>query len=361
VPCQRASLVVFDLEAGEALLLAVRADGDHGIGAGTRLSLEGADSGMEALRRGEVLVVDDISDLPRSGLAVQAVQTIEGMRACIAAPLVSQEELLGSLNLWSGRPAAFGPEHVQIAREVAGSLAVAIQQARLFLSVSQKSEQLRILGTKLTDAEEAERRRLTRELHDRVGEDLTALNLNLSLARSSLPEDMPQEKAKLLRARLDDSLALVGETTDHIRNVMADLRPPMLDDYGLVATLHWYGARFASLTGAAITVEGEEPVPRLVARVEINLFRIAQEVLTNVAKHARAEHVLVTLAANDGTVRLVIADDGVGFDPAQLTTPDGDRGWGLMNMAERAEAMGGTFRVESRPHRGTRVIVEVAR
>ncbi len=360
VPCERASLVVFDLAAGEALLLAVLGDRGDGMGAGTRLSLEGADAGIKALRGGEVRVADDISEPPRSGVAVQAVQA-EGMRACIAAPLISHGELLGSLNLWSDRPAVFGPQHVEIVREAAGSLAVAIQQARLFQSVSQKSEQLRVLRAKLADAEEAERRRLVLELHDRVGDDLTALNLSLSLVRAELPEDMPTEKAKQLGTRLDDSLALVGQATDHIRDVMADLRPPMLDDYGLVATLHWFGARFASLTGASITVEGEEPVPRLAARVEINLFRIAQEVLTNVAKHARAEHVLVTLRATDDVVRLVIADDGVGFDPAQLAMPDGDRGWGLMNMTERAEAMGGTFRVESRPRQGTRVIVEVGR
>jgi len=129
----------------------------------------------------------------------------------------------------------------------------------------------------------------------------------------------------------------------------------------LVAALHWYGERFARRTGVAIGVEGEEPVPRLASRVENGLFRIAQEALTNVVKHAQATRVTVTVEVDGETLRLVVADDGVGFDPAQMAGTDVGRGWGLLTMAERAEAVGGHFCVESVPGQGAQVIVEVGR
>jgi signal transduction histidine kinase len=248
-------------------------------------------------------------------------------------------------------------EQTDIAWEVADSLAIAIQHTQLLESVKQQGEHLRALTARLAETEENERRQMARELHDQVGQNLTALGINLNLVRTHMPEETPV----LARSRLDDSLALVEETVDRTRDVMANLRPPMLDDYGLVATLHWYSERFASWTGVSVIVHGKEPVPRLDTLAENALFRIAQEALTNVCKHAQATQVTVTVTADDEAVSLVVADDGVGFDPAQLTTLDGRRGWGLVIMTERAEAVGGSCRIESRPQHGTRVIVEVAR
>jgi len=232
-------------------------------------------------------------------------------------------------------------------------------------ALQQYTERLRALAAQIAEVAEAERQRLARELHDQVGQNLTALGINLNIVRAQ----MPDEAGALVRSRLDDSLSLVEQTTERIRDVMADLRPPVLDDYGLVAALHWYGEQFARRTGIAIAVEGEEPVPRLATRVENALFRIAQEALTNVAKHAQATHVTVTVEVDGGTLRLVVADDGIGFDPsttlrtsaAHLAEPDGGRGWGLLTMTERAEAVGGRCRIESDPRQGTRVVVEVNR
>jgi two-component system sensor histidine kinase UhpB len=149
--------------------------------------------------------------------------------------------------------------------------------------------------------------------------------------------------------------------TEHIRDVMANLRPPVLDDYGLVAALHWYGSQLAPRVGFTITVQGEEPEPRLVTPVENVLFRIAQEALTNVAKHAQASQVMVTVRADNETVRLIIVDDGIGFEPACQAECVERQGWGLITMMERAEAVGGHCHIKSRPGQGTQVIVEVAR
>lgn len=224
-------------------------------------------------------------------------------------------------------------------------------------ALQQYTERLRALAAQLAELTEAERQRLARELHDQVGQNLTALGINLNIVQTELPKKVTD----LLRSRLEDSLTLVEQTAERIRDVMANLRPPVLDDYGLVAALHWYVDQFARRTDIAVTVESEEPVPRLDARVENTLFRIAQEALTNVAKHAQATQVTVTTKVDNRTLRLVVADNGIGFDPAHLPAPDGYSHFGLLIMSERAEAVGGVFHIESRPGSGTKLIVEVTR
>jgi signal transduction histidine kinase len=156
--------------------------------------------------------------------------------------------------------------------------------------------------------------------------------------------------------RLDDSLKLVEETIESIRDVMAELRPAVLDDYGLTAALRWYAEQFSKRTGVMTTVIEQTPGRWLPAAREEALFRIVQEALANVAKYARAERATVTLDVSAHASCLTIADDGCGFDSARQQ-PARDRGWGLMIMRERAAAVGAELKVESAPGRGTRIIV----
>ncbi len=273
-------------------------------------------------------------------------------------PIRSETGLVATLLLGAranGHP--FSAEDYALAQAAASRTGQAIRNALLFADARQQHEQLRALAARLAEVEEAERQRVARELHDTVGQNLTALGLNLNIAQMHLPPGA----ADAARSRLKDSLDLVQQTTEFIRGVMADLRPPVLDDYGLVAALRWYGAQFASRTGVEFSLRGQELSPRLPALVETALFRIAQEALTNVARHAQAMHVTVSLEASESLVRLTIADDGVGFDPEMIKVRATGRGWGLLSMTERAEAAGGRARVESRAYGGTRVLVEVPR
>jgi PAS domain S-box-containing protein len=223
--------------------------------------------------------------------------------------------------------------------------------------LKQAQKELRALAARMAELEEKERHILARELHDEVGQGLTALGLNLTLIQTQ----MPREAAAPLLNRLTDAVALVEKTGETIRNVMAELRPPVLDDYGLLSALRWYGGEFSRRTSISVEVQGEEAAPRLTRSVELALFRIAQEALTNVAKHAGASRVELYEEEDNGTVRLVIADNGVGFDRTQVGQPKGRYRWGLMNMSERAAAAGGSCRIESQPGQGTRVVVEVSR
>lgn len=276
----------------------------------------------------------------------------------ICLPLKVRGEVLGVLNVRLPITQGISPNVIELLSSVADQVSVAIKNAQLFEAVDLQREQLRILGARLSEVEEAERRRLARELHDQVGQNLTALGINLNVIKTQIPDDMTSD----VETFLDESLLLVEQTTERIRDVMADLRPPMLDDYGLMATLRWFGDQFTSRVGLPVTVSGEELSPRLSGPVENALFRIATEALTNIAKHARATEATVELEVEDETLRLIILDNGIGFNPERLPLQGGNRGWGLLTMAERAEALGGRFWVESQPsHTGTRVIVEIVR
>ena len=229
-------------------------------------------------------------------------------------------------------------------------------------TIKERTEELRTtnvqivaLGRRLAEAENIERQRIARELHDLVGQNLTALGINLNILRSKIPPEV----SEAAYARINDSLVLIGETTDSIRDVMAQLRPPVLDDYGLLAALRWHSEQFSSRTGIDVAVDGEEINPRLSIHIESALFRITQEALNNVAKHARATKTIVTLSKNDEKVILIIEDNGTGFDSNQLAEIRSVGKWGLRNITERAVSIGGRCDIESKPGEGTRVIVEV--
>ena len=273
----------------------------------------------------------------------------------ICLPIKARGKVLGTLNVRVPPHRQMEQRELDLLNAVTDQMGVAIENAQLFEAVNRQREQVRLLAVRVSNAEEGERRRLAIELHDRVGQNLTAMGINLHLIRSEVPD------TNQIVARIEESFMLLDLTTDSIREVMAELRPPMLDDYGLVATLNWYSEQLGMRSGLAISIRSRD-VNRHVASpsIEIALFRIAQEALTNVAKHAEAAHVAITLEKEGNLVRMSIADDGRGFNPDLLGEPEEDHGWGHLIMAERAEAVGGSCRFESRPFfNGTRVIVEV--
>jgi signal transduction histidine kinase len=216
-------------------------------------------------------------------------------------------------------------------------------------------EQLRTLAWRLAEAGETERKKLSRELHDQVGQNLTILGVNLNLLKSLIPRDT----VPLIEARLNDSLVLVKQTTERIRNVMTFLRSPVLDDYGLVAAIDLYCKELTERTGIDIAVKGKETDNHLPAHVENAMFRIVQESLTNVIKHSEATEVVICVAVSGGRLQLSVEDNGVGYDGSNAARTAKRRGWGHITMSERAVAIGGTCRVESRPGMGTSVVVEV--
>ncbi len=188
-----------------------------------------------------------------------------------------------------------------------------------------------------------------------MGQNLTALNINLNIIKSQLSVETEVKVAK----RLTDAMFLIEDTTEHIRDVMAELRPPLLDDYGLIVALHWYTEQYSERTGIGVKLFGEEITP-LSQELETVLYRITQEALTNVVKHACANSITVDLKEMNGEVRLTVTDDGIGFDVASLDDRQ-QHGWGLITIRERTQAMGGNVRIESQPGNGTKIVVKIKR
>jgi two-component system sensor histidine kinase UhpB len=217
------------------------------------------------------------------------------------------------------------------------------------------SAELKSLSRRLAESEEAVRRKVAADLHDRVGGAITALNLNLTVLRRSLPEELGATMGR----RLDDSLALLGETNSVVRELMTELRPPVLDDYGLAAALRWYGEQFGKRTGLEVLVTAGAEGERLAPEREISLFRLVQEALTNIVKHANARTARIALERDGDRLTVTVADDGEGFEPSPMRGTGTRPSWGIVSMRERAESIGGHLTIDSAPGQGTRVVVEL--
>jgi PAS domain S-box-containing protein len=228
------------------------------------------------------------------------------------------------------------------------------ERVRAENALHESTDRLQHLSRRLLAVQEDERNELARELHDRVGQNLTVLNINLNIMRTILPSQANDE----LRTRLDDSEKLVESTTAAIGNVVSELHPPMLDDHGLAPALEWYARQFSARTGVPVAVRGLESAERAAAEVEIALFRIAQEALNNVVKHAKASRVEITLGRSESNYMMSVEDDGVGYDAAgERVAPH--TGLGMVTMRERAQAVGGRLEVRSASGDGTRLTVRV--
>ncbi len=234
-------------------------------------------------------------------------------------------------------------------------VAVFAEMFRQRHELKRRAARIEELSHRLLAVEEEERRRLSSELHERTSPNLAAVRLDLATFAAGLPDEVRQRSG----AMLEDIGALLEDTMASVRDICADLRMPTLDYAGLVPALEQYAAQFARRTGTAVTVDAEGCAVRLGAELESLLFRIAQEALTNCAKHARAAKLRIELRHEAGRISLSIVDDGCGFDPALLGQPGHPPGLGLLTMRERAEFAGGRFDIDSRPGQGTRIDVEI--
>jgi signal transduction histidine kinase len=229
------------------------------------------------------------------------------------------------------------------------------ERDRKVVELRESEERLRQLSRRLIEVEETERRNINRELHDRIGQNLATLNLNVGMIRSQLPGEALQAVAP----RMNDTQNLLAETMGRVRDLMAELRPVALDDYGLVAALRTHAEEFTKRFAIGVSVGGSELAPRLPLSVETALFRIAQEALNNITKHAYATKVEIQIGEERGSVVLSITDNGLGFDTRKQL--GGARNWGMATMRERAQGVGAALTVESAPGRGTRVEVRISR
>ena len=213
-------------------------------------------------------------------------------------------------------------------------------------------EQLRSLSARLQTAREEERKQVARDLHDQIGQILTVVKMDVDWVAKHMPQDQTQ-----VRARLESTLNLVRDATQSLRKICTELRPGVLDDLGLGAAIEWQANEFASRTGIQCEVSIPAEDLALEADRSTAIFRIFQEALTNVARHAEAKVVRVFLAHRNGKVLLVVQDDGKGILESDLAVSKGSLG--LLGMKERAQACGGKLQIWGEPGKGTTVAVEI--
>jgi PAS domain S-box-containing protein len=221
-------------------------------------------------------------------------------------------------------------------------------------SARRHAEHVRDLVSRLVQAQEAERRKVADELHDLIGQNLTALGIDLQALKQRLQSGGDTVAAP----RLDAMAALLDSTIDAIRGVMTDLRPAALEEFGLVSAVRWHASQFAKRTGMKVATRNTGREVRLPRDQELGLFRIVQEALTNAAKHSGGSSIDIAVSWRQARLRLSVADDGGGFQNAAGARSARRGGFGLPTMRERAESLGGTLSIEF-PGRGTRVVVEL--
>lgn len=269
----------------------------------------------------------------------------------IDVPLIVDDTLLGVLNLATESPATFDAEREEMAVESAAHLAVALRQAQLFTQVAAGREQLRALSLRLVEVQEAERRFLAHELHDEIGQVLTGLKLTLEMsARPAVDAPDPG---------LAEAIGMVDDLMQRVRQLSLDLRPQILDDLGLLPALSWLFRRYAKQAGLRVHFRCTPFIGRLATQLETAVFRIVQEAVTNVARHAGVGEVTVRLwqDSRHRSLGVQVYDSGAGFDVQRALGARASAG--LVGMRERTLLLGGQFQLDSAPGAGTRLTVKL--
>jgi signal transduction histidine kinase len=335
----RLVLIALPEPGGEELLVAA-ADGDgadaYGL-VGMELEVGGSKTGR-VLQRGQSERVDSVLDDPEID---QNAARRMGIRSALYVPLVVRGRAIGVVVAHDklGQTSTFTDDDLRLAESLT---------ARASIAVDLSQRVTRDALSRVVEAQELERTRLARELHDETGQALTSILLGLK----SLEERVDTVEG---RAAVAEMRELVVSTLQDVRRLAVELRPSALDDFGLVSALERLRDSVTEKSGIEVDVQSQLRLERLPQAIETALFRIVQEALTNVVKHAMASRVTVLLTQKGNAVRLIVQDDGRGFDTRDVR----DGGLGLIGMRERVSLLGGRMSVESTRGAGTMLTAEV--
>jgi signal transduction histidine kinase len=334
--------------------------------AGDRLHLRGATPPFDRLTQRIELPIGDgisgwvaahcqpvvITDNKRADPRYRYIPELRGEEfiSMASVPMLTRPgDLVGVLNVHTRDRREFTTADVELLSSVAGLMAGAIENASLHSRLAEREEAMERFAEQIVLLQETERRRLAGEIHDGISQRIVSLSFHLSAAADALGSDPASAAEQIARAQ-----ELAAGALNETRNAIAGLRPPVLDDLGLAASLESL-ARSTPLPNVQVdTVSTALP-----EHVETAVYRIAQEALQNIMKHAGAAHVQLRLSVAAGAVVLEISDDGIGFDPSDMPERAGPVGYGLPGMQQRAELLGGQLTADSTPGRGTVVRLRV--
>ncbi len=348
VPFDHASVMLLE----ETSRLSVRAIFDGGrvvpVPAEQRAKFEAADHPVvqSILETGAAVLIPDLSAHPAGSLPTGELR--EG--SWMGVPLFARGTVAGLVSMAAAR--AFSEEQVRLAEAMSSQASVAVENAVLFAQMQASTARMQALSRRLVEAQESERRSIARELHDEAGQSLTSLRIGLRLLEREIAQGAE------ITGRVSELVRTTDAVIDGLHRLAADLRPASLDHLGLDAALRQYAREAAAKYGLEMHFKARGFTgERLPAAVETALYRVVQEAMTNVARHAAAHRVDILVEHRGDRVMVMIEDDGAGFDPSRVERSDH---FGLLGMKERAEALHGTLTLESSPGAGTTIVVEVS-
>ena len=219
------------------------------------------------------------------------------------------------------------------------------------LGMDSNDKNLRALAAHLTKALEEERRRIAREIHDELGQSLTALKMDLTSLKKKTETD-----PTCLEQEINSMLEIVDRTLNTVRTITSELRPGVLDQLGLVAAMEWQLQEFETRSGLTFDAHLDESLPVLPEDIQIALFRIFQELLTNIVRHSKANHITLSLTRKGTNLTLMVHDDGIGIETENISS---NVSLGIIGMKERTQFLGGNFEIRGNPESGTTIIVEI--
>jgi len=308
--------------------------------------LSGLSIRKEIIKSGEALVVPDVAEDPRWAKVGAA-----WLRSYIAAPIIIQKKVVGLINVGSSMPGVYSQAHANHLQTFAHQAAVAFQNARFFEEAQANTKRLQSLSHQLINIQETERRYLARELHDEIGQALTAISLILKAVQNLTDPS-------LIQTRIGEGLAILNLALQQVRKISLDLHPSLLDDLGLVPALRWYADREAKWGNFKVLVQAKE-IKNLPEELKLVCFRVTQEALTNISRHAKADNVTIQVRKQSGILHLFIHDDGQGFNVQEmLNSAIQGQSLGLLGMKERVILIGGEIEIHSTPNAGTKIHVQ---
>ncbi len=337
------------LPGGEELLLRAGVGHADGLVGTLRVDVHRHSQAGYTLTSNDPVFVEDLRTETRFEPSMLSLE--RGLVCGISVIIRGPQRPLGVLGVFSDEPLALKREDGDFVQSIANVVGDAVAFRRASDEAREAADALRALAARLQDVREEERTFLARELHDELGQSLTGVNIDLAWMARKLAGREPQ-----LQERALASMKLIGETIGAVQRISSDLRPPVLDDLGLLDATRWYVEAFARRNGLAASIELPAEVPDLATGLATAVFRVVQEALTNVARHADASEIRVVIESSDDSLEVRVIDDGHGIAEEETT---GDLSLGLLGMKERAASFDGVVAVASGREAGTEVVLKV--
>jgi signal transduction histidine kinase len=298
-----------------------------------------------AIETGHTYITEDIR--PELPPPVDYLMDREGFISWASAPIKAHGRIIGTINLYKRKRESFTPRDGQLLEVIGSIIGLIIDNSYLLETLRSKEQELRRALNQAVAAQEEERKRLSRELHDEIGQALTSLLIRYKVIQA-------ENDIQAIHYQLNSLRSLTSRTIRGLRRLALDLRPTALDDLGIIAALQWYVQQCREYSKIPIQFSCTNLPNRLPAEVEVVLYRVAQEGVTNAIRYSHAKQIDVKLEPGENSVRLIICDDGRGFDPKTQA-----KGIGLIGIRERVELLKGSTVLETRPGAGTQLYVEI--